>query len=115
MRGRKPSDDPLIFKTVGLNAAQWAWLDLWHCSNNRTSQIRELFERSLKFWPAGPALFGHKTKNICSSGSPSVPAFTSEHSEIQESKKPPVRVIVSPVLTAKNGSIGQNLSDWKSI
>lgn len=61
MRGRKPSENPLIFKTVGLTVAQWAWLELWHPRASVTRQLSALFERSLKFWPAGPFVFRGKS------------------------------------------------------
>lgn len=56
-RGRKPSPDSLVFVTVGLTPDQWAWLSLWFPTGSRTTQLRELFVRSLKFWPAGPSCF----------------------------------------------------------
>jgi hypothetical protein len=57
MRGRPKADNPLIFKSLGLTAAQWEWLGLWFPGGNPTEQIRELFERSVKFWPSGPGKF----------------------------------------------------------
>lgn len=53
-RGRKPSPDSLVFKTVGLTPDQWRWLELWFPSSSPTSQLQELFNRAMKFWPAGP-------------------------------------------------------------
>jgi len=55
--GRPKSKNPLIFKTVGLTAAQWEWLDLWFPSASPTSQLAELFRRAFKFWPSGPNRF----------------------------------------------------------
>ncbi len=57
MRGRKRLKDPLIFHTVGLRASQWEWLDLWFPGASPTRQLQALFERSEKFWPAGPFVF----------------------------------------------------------
>lgn len=54
---RPHSKDPLIFKTVGLTADQWRWLDLWFSDASPTAKMRELFNRSMKFWPSGPAKF----------------------------------------------------------
>lgn len=57
MRGRKPSPDSLVFKTVGLSADQWAWLEKWSPGASPTHQLRDLVERSQKFWPGGPFVF----------------------------------------------------------
>ena len=54
---RPKSDNPLVFRTVGLTAAQWRWLDLWLLSASPTAQLRELFDRAVKFWPSGPHRF----------------------------------------------------------
>lgn len=62
-RGRKPSPDSLVFKTVGLTPDQWRWLELWFPSSSPTSQLQELFNRAMKFWPAGPFAFGHPRKS----------------------------------------------------
>jgi hypothetical protein len=56
-RGRKRSLDPLVFKTIGLTRAQWAWLDLWLPGHSATAQFRLLFIRCLQFWPGGPGRF----------------------------------------------------------
>lgn len=55
-RGRPRSDNPLVFKTVGLTDAQWQWLSLWSKASP-TAALRDLFDRASKFWPAGPARF----------------------------------------------------------
>lgn len=47
----------LVFKTIGLTAAQWEWLKLWHEHGSPTDQVREMMQRAEKFWPAGPAKF----------------------------------------------------------
>ena len=54
---RPKSANPLVFRTVGLTAAQWRWLDLWLLSASPTAQLRELFDRAVKFWPSGPHRF----------------------------------------------------------
>ena len=56
-RGRPASDDKLYFYTVGLTSDEWGWLSLWFPGASPTAQLRELFERSRKFWPSGPAKF----------------------------------------------------------
>ena len=56
-RGRPRSPDSLVFVTVGLTPTQWAWLRLWFPTGSPTDQLRALFERALKFWPAGPGRF----------------------------------------------------------
>ena len=61
--GRPKSSDPLVFKTVGLTQSQWDWLNLWLSNSSPTSQLGELFQRALKFWPAGPSVFGHSCKS----------------------------------------------------
>lgn len=63
-RGRKPSCSSLVFLTVGLTPDQWKWLSLWASTGNRTFQMSEFFERAVKFWPAGPSVFGHSRKRI---------------------------------------------------
>ncbi|CAH2032098.1 hypothetical protein [Trichlorobacter ammonificans] len=62
-RGRPKSADPLIFKTVGLTQAQWDWLSLWAFTGNPSRLLSELLDRAMKFWPAGPFLFGHRRKS----------------------------------------------------
>ena len=61
-RGRPSSPDSLVFITVGLTPVQWQWLSLWLPGASPTSQLSMLFERALKFWPSGPAAFGHVRK-----------------------------------------------------
>lgn len=57
-RGRKPiGNKKLQFKTIGLTAEQWEWLEKWLPGRSPTAQARELFERARKFWPAGPNKF----------------------------------------------------------
>ena len=55
--GRPKSPDSLRFVTVGLTPAQWDWLSLWFPTGSPTHQLSALFERALKFWPAGPFVF----------------------------------------------------------
>ena len=66
-RGRKPSPDSLVFVTVGLTPAQWAWLRLWQsdplAGGSLTHPLSFLFDRAMKFWPAGPFAFGHARKS----------------------------------------------------
>lgn len=62
-RGRPKTKNPLLFKTVGLTADQWTWLELWFPGGSPTAQLQELFSRSLKFWPGGPSVFRHRAEN----------------------------------------------------
>lgn len=62
-RGRPKSDNPLIFKSVGLTAEQWEWLDLWFLGGSPTDKLRSLLKRAVRFWPLGPSAFGHKKKD----------------------------------------------------
>jgi hypothetical protein len=55
--GRPRSKDPLIFKSIGLTASQWEWLQLWFPTGNVTDQLKALHERAVKFWPSGPNRF----------------------------------------------------------
>lgn len=62
-RGGRPSDpDPYIFASVGLTRSQWEYLSLWFPTGNISQALRALLERSVKFWPAGPFVFGHARK-----------------------------------------------------
>lgn len=61
-RGRPSDPDKLIFITIGLRRSHWEWLSLWFPSGSPTDQIGALFERSMKFWPCGPFVFGHVRK-----------------------------------------------------
>ena len=61
-RGRPSSPDSLVFFTVGLTRSQWEWLRLWMPTGSRTDALRELFTRSMKFWPLGPSVFGHSRR-----------------------------------------------------
>jgi hypothetical protein len=56
-RGRPKTENPLVFKTIGLTVEQWDWLYLWFPTGNRTDRMKELFERAMKFWPGGPGKF----------------------------------------------------------
>lgn len=56
-RGRPRSKSRLEFKTVGLTADQWKWLELWRPGESPTTMLQEMFERAQKFWPSGPAKF----------------------------------------------------------
>ncbi len=64
--GRPKSSDPLVFVTVGLTRSQWQWLSLWLPGASPTSALRELFSRSMKFWPGGPFCFGHLRRSAFS-------------------------------------------------
>lgn len=59
-RGRPKTKNPLVFRTVGLTEDQWQWLNLWLPGASPTAQLQELFGRSVKFWPGGPAVFRHQ-------------------------------------------------------
>ena len=54
---RPKSANPLVFRTVGLTASQWDWLDTWFPGGSPTSALSDLFLRAVKFWPSGPARF----------------------------------------------------------
>lgn len=56
-RGRPKSQNPLVFKSVGLTAEQWSWMDLWFPGGSPTAQLQAVMERALKFWPGGPHVF----------------------------------------------------------
>jgi hypothetical protein len=56
-RGRPRSRNALVFKTIGLTQDQWLWMELWRPGESPTAMIQELLERSMKFWPSGPAKF----------------------------------------------------------
>lgn len=55
-RGRPRSADPLHRISVRLNSREVEWLSLWS-DDSPTTQIRDLLERAMKFWPAGPYKF----------------------------------------------------------
>lgn len=62
-RGGRPADaNPYIFASVGLTQAQWEYLSLWFPTGNISQALRFLIERAIKFWPAGPFVFGHARK-----------------------------------------------------
>lgn len=56
--GRKKDPDAVTFKSVGFRPSEWEWLALWSVGkekpDNPTVQLREVVERSRKFWPDGP-------------------------------------------------------------
>ena len=60
--GRKKSESSKVFKSVGLTAAQWEWLDLWLPGGSPSAQMAEVVERSQKFWSAGPGKFAKGVK-----------------------------------------------------
>lgn len=61
-RGRPPDPDKLKFEQVGLRPAQKAWLAKWRDTDNVTTQLQELLDRAMKFWPGGPGAFGRTVK-----------------------------------------------------
>lgn len=49
--GRRPLENPLLFKCVGLTQDQWDWLASFNPGASPSVQFRELIEKSRKMWP----------------------------------------------------------------
>jgi len=63
-RGGRPVDpNPYITGSVCLTESQWKYLSLWLPTGNISQALRALIDRAMKFWPAGPFVFGHSRKS----------------------------------------------------
>jgi hypothetical protein len=63
--GRKPASPEGPAEMFGFKAPPHVarWLRLWTDDESKTKMILFSLERSMKFWPEGPARFGHTPKN----------------------------------------------------
>jgi hypothetical protein len=56
-RGRPPAINPGKRISVYLNSQEAAFLSLWSTDGSPSTQFKDLLERAMKFWPAGPGRF----------------------------------------------------------
>lgn len=61
--GRRPDPNPYVTGSVCLTESQWQYISLWLPTGNISQALRALIDRAMKFWPAGPFVFGHSRKS----------------------------------------------------